>query len=330
MSVLGSSRFSRRRFVLAAAAASAVPAGVQAVGYRAPRNRFGVPDLQGMWTNATYTPLERDKPFTSLVISPEEARRVEAIYAKVGDFTTDDPDVLGQKDSEFWETGTGLARVRGEIRTSFIVDPLDVKLPFTPEARKRFHKDDPAWRRPADNPEERSVTERCVASEGGYPPNLPSPDGNYVQFVQTRDHLVIVSEKYHDAHIIRLTDSRHDPAGVTSWMGDAVGRWEGETLVVDNSNFSAVAARSDGVKLSAAARIEERFTRTAPGELIYEFTVTDPTIYTRPWRAEMPFRATQARSFEYTCHEGNYGLPNILAGARRLEGKTIDGVAKGN
>jgi hypothetical protein len=101
MSVLGSSRFSRRRFVLAAAAASALPGVVQAGGYRAPRNRFGVPDLQGMWTNATYTPLERDKPFTSLVISPEEARRVEAIFAKVGDFTTDDPDVLGQKDSEF-------------------------------------------------------------------------------------------------------------------------------------------------------------------------------------------------------------------------------------
>jgi hypothetical protein len=330
---------SRRMFMLAAGAAAgglvlpgaALSAQARARGYRAPRTRYGTPDLQGFWTNASYTELERSKPFKTLTLTPEEARKAEALYERTGDFDPKAPaDELGQRASEFRDEGPGLARVRGEIRTSFIVDPPDGMMPFTPEARKRFHKDDPTWHRGLDNPEERSVTERCVASEGGYPPNLPSPDGNYAQIVQTRDHLVVLSEKYNDAHIIRTGDTSHDPAGVTSWMGDAVGRWEGETLVVDNTNFSPVAARSYGLKLSAASRIEERFTRLGPADLLYEFTVTDPTIYTRPWRAEMPFRATKARMFEYTCHEGNYGMTNMLGAARRLEGKTIDGVAKGN
>ncbi|HEY0438307.1 MAG TPA: hypothetical protein VGC92_16820 [Phenylobacterium sp.] len=313
-------RMNRRAFVFAAtAAACTAPAVAQARPYRAPRTVFGAPSLQGFWTNASYTDLERDKAFKTLTISPEEARKAEAVFARLGQFTTDDPDPLGQKDSEYWEVGSGLARVRGEIRTSFIVDPPDGKMPFTDEARKRFHIGDPNWHRGYDNPEERSVTERCVASEGGYPPNLPSPDGNYLQIVQTRDHVAMLSEKYHDAHVIRLGAQAHDPAAVTSWMGDAIGRWEGETLVVENTNFSSVAARSDGLKLSAASTIQEKFTRLSPDDLLYEFTIADPTLYTRPWRCEMPFRRTTARMFEYTCHEGNYGLTNILQGARRLE-----------
>jgi len=320
MSKLEMGRMSRRAVLFAAAAtAASAPALARTRPYRAPRTVFGAPDLQGFWTNATYTPLEREKPFTTLTISPEEARKAEAIFARIGEFTTEHPDPLGQKDSEFWETGSGLARVRGEIRTSFIVDPADGKIPYTDESKTRFHIGDPKWKRGLDNPEDRSVTERCVASEGGYPPNMPSPDGNYLQIVQTRDHVAMLSEKYHDAHVIRLGGQAHDPAAVTSWMGDAVGRWEGETLVVENTNFSPVAARSYGVKLSAASTIVERFTHLGPDDLIYEFTVTDPTFYTRPWRAEMPFTRTEARMYEYTCHEGNYGLTDILSGARRLE-----------
>jgi hypothetical protein len=319
----------RRSFVFAAcAAATAAPA--LARPYRAPRTVFGAPNLQGFWTNASFTPLQREEPFTTLTVSPEAARKAEAIFARLGQFTTEHPDPLGQKDSEYWEVGSGLARVRGEIRTSFIVDPADGKMPFTDEAKKRFHMGDPTWKRGLDNPEERSVTERCVASEGGYPPNLPSPDGNYLQIVQTRDHVAMLSEKYHDAHVIRLGAGAHDPAAVTSWMGDAVGRWDGETLVVENTNFSAVAARSYGLKLSAASTIQERFTRLGPADLLYEFTIADPTIYTRPWRAEMPFRSTEARMFEYTCHEGNYGLPNILGNARHEEAAARSGVATSN
>lgn len=332
MNLLGSMGFSRRAFMLAATAASALPAAAQARPYRAPRTVFGTPDLQGLWTNASYTDLERPPELKSLVISLEEARRAEEQFALTGGFDPKDIDPLGQKDSEYWESGVGLARVRGEVRTSWIVDPPDGKLPFNAETLKRFHYDekDPP-KRSRDNPEEQTVTTRCVASEGGYPPNLPSPDGNYLQIVQTADHVAMLSEKYNDVHIIRMGGAKHAPAAVTSWMGDAIGRWEDETLVIENTNFCAAGlSRTDRLKISPAATIVEKFTRVSPTELLYEFTVTDPTLYTQTWRAEMPFRSAKGPMYEYTCHEGNYGLPNILAAARRLEGKTIDGVAKGN
>jgi hypothetical protein len=322
----------RRSFLLAGLAASIIPAVGQAhTGYRASRTRFGTPDLQGIWTNASFTHLERPKAFKSLVISPEEARRAEAIYASLGSFDPTDIDPLGQKDSEAWDVGDGLARVRGEIRTSWIVDPPDGRLPFKVEAIKRFHFDDPSWDRGFDNPEARSVTERCVASEGGYPPQLNSPDGNFMQIVQTRDHVAMLIEKYHDVHIVRMGGAKHAPAEVSSWMGDAVGHWEGQTLVIENKNFCAAGlSRFGRLKLSPAATVVERFTRTSPNDLLYEFSVDDPTLYTQTWRAEMPFKASKGPIYEYTCHEGNYSLTNMLAGARRLEGQTIDGVAKGN
>jgi hypothetical protein len=316
---------------MVAAAAALLPSAGLAHAYRAPRNVFGKPDLQGLWTNASYTHLERPKVFKSLVISPEEARKAEAVFTHYGSFDPTFVDPLGQKDSETWEVGDGLARVRGEIRTSWIVDTPDGRLPFNAEAIKRFHFDDPNWDPGMDNPEVRAVTERCVASEGGYPPNLNSPDGNYLQIVQTADHVALVIEKYHDAHIVRMGDARHAPAAVTSWMGDAIGRWEGETLVIENSNFCAPGlSRTGRLKLSPAAVLIEKFTRVNPTELLYEFIVNDPTLYTQTWRAEMPFHSAKGPMYEYACHEGNYGLTNMLANARRLEGKTIDGVAKGN
>lgn len=297
--------------------------------FRAPRTRVGVPDLQGLWSNASYTPLERDDAFKSLVISPEEARRAEANFARTGDFAGK-ADPLGQKDSEFWEAGPGLARIRGEIRTSWIVDPPDGKLPFNAETRKRFHIDDKDWRWPPDNPEEQNVTTRCVTSEGGAPPNINSPDGNYLQIAQTRDYVLLLAEKYNDLRIVRLRDTAHAPAQIQSWLGDAVGRWEGETLVVDSTNLCpSTVRRTDGMKISPAGRIVERFTRVSPTELLYEFAVTDPTFYTQTWRAEMPFLAAKGPMYEYTCHEGNYGMHDILAAARRLEGKTVEGAAKG-
>jgi hypothetical protein len=304
--------------VAGAAAAAALPAVGQARGYRAPRTRFGTPSLEGLWTNASFTRLERPAQFKALVISPAEARKFEAIYARLGAFTTDDPDILGQKDSEYWEVGDGLARVRGEIRTSWIVDTPDGKLPFNDATNKRFHYDDPSFKRRLDNPEEGTITARCVGSEGGYPPNLNSPDGNFLQILQTPQHVALLSEKYNDAHIVRMGDTLHDPAAVVSWMGDAIGRWEGETLVVENTNFCASGISHTGrLKLSAAATVVEKFTRLSASDLLYEFQVADPSLYTQTWRAEMPFRAAKGPMYEYACHEGNYSLPNMLAAARR-------------
>ncbi len=286
-------------------------------GYRAPRTRHGQPDLQGLWDNGWYTELERPDEVQKLVLTPEEAKKaIAAIDAAIA------KDPLGQRESEFWDIGAGFAQVRGEIRTSFIVDPPDGKLPLRPEISKRFHYDDPKYRRPMENPEDRSVTERCVASEGGYPPNLNSPDGNLLQILQTPGFVVLQAEKYNDARVVRLGDKAHAPASVRSWAGDSVGWWEGETLVVETTNFSPAGfSRFGHLKLSADAKIVERFTRTGPQELLCDFTVTDLTAYTQAWRAEMPYRASKGPLYEYACHEGNYFLGSALAAARREEGR---------
>lgn len=312
---------SRRSLVWGIAASSLVPSMAQggARTYRAPRTRNVQPDLQGIWTNASYTRLERSKPFERLVITPDEARVAEAAVDKTGNASGQD-DPLGQKDSEFWEIGSGFARVRGQIRTSWIVDPADGRLPLRPEIVKRFHYDDPAYERPMDNPEERTVTERCVASEGGYPPNLNSPDGNFLQILQTQDSVVLLAEKYNDARIVRLGDRSHAPAAVRSWAGDAIGWWEAETLVIESTNFSPSGfSRFGRLKLSAEARVTERFTRVGANELLYEFIVADPTVYTQTWRAEMPFLASKGPMYEYACHEGNYFLGAALQHARKVE-----------
>ena len=298
--------------------AGAAPLAAVAGDYHAPRNAAGQPDLEGVWANGSFTGLERPKTLKGLVISEQEAKASEANFTRTGNAAGNE-DPLGQKESEFWDVGSGFARVRGQIRTSWIVDTSDGRLPFRPEIVKRFHYDDPNYVRPMENPEERSVTERCVASEGGYPPNLPSPDGNYLQIMQTKDSVVLVAEKYNDLRIVRMGGS-HAPAQVRSWAGDAVGHWEGETLVVENTNFSPSGfSRTGRLKLSAESKVVERFTRVGPSEILYAFSVTDPTVYTQTWRAEMPFHKTAARMFEYACHEGNYFLGAALAAARAAE-----------
>lgn len=303
--------------LLAPVAAAAAPASRP---FRAPRTRFGAPDLSGIWTNATYTRLERNKTFKTLVITPEEARVAEARYAKTGTFTPDQVDPLGQKDSEYWDVGDGMARVRGEIRTSFIVDTPDGRLPFRPEIVKQFHYDDPTYDPGYDNPEARTVMERCVASEGGYPPNLNSPDGNFLQIQQTPGYVTLLAEKYNDLRIVRMAGAAHDHPAVTSWAGDSVGHYEGDTLVIETTNFSpAGLSRVGRLKLSAQARIIERFTRTSPTDMLCAFTVTDPSIYTQTWNAEMPYRASKGPIYEYTCHEGNYAMPDMLRIGRQAD-----------
>jgi len=316
-------RASRRAFLGGlAAAVSAAPAmaapSTAASAYRAPRNALGQPDLSGIWTNGYYTRLERAKAFTSLVISPAEAAKAEALFRKTGNFLgVVDP--LGQKDSEFWDVGPGLARVRGEIRTSWIVDPPDGRIPFRPELEALLRVRPQDAERPLDDPEAQDVTTRCVASEGGSPPNINSPDGNFLQILQTRDHVALLAEKYHDLRIVRL-GGRHDPPAVQSWLGDPVGRWEGETLVIESTNLCpSTLDRVGRIKVSRATVMVERFTRTAPDELLYEFAITDPTFYTQTWRAEMPFRASPGPIYEYTCHEGNYSLPGMMAATRKAE-----------
>jgi hypothetical protein len=232
----------------------------------------------------------------------------------------DPHDTLGQATSEFPDQGPGLARIRGEIRSSWIVDPADGKVPWTKEALARRSSAD---ERPAlfDNVEVRPTDERCLTASGAGAPILNSHDTNLIQIVQTSDCVVIVSEKNHDARIVRIGAAlkpRESTPGFSGWMGVSMGRWEGATLVVETTGLRpGITKLNDALSLSDHSRVLERFTRSGPREITYEFAVTDPTLFTRPWRAEMVFRPAEGQIYEVACHEGNYSLPNILAAARQ-------------
>ena len=306
-----------RRGLLASFGAwvAASPAMAAAKPYRAPRTRFGTPDFEGLWTNASYTELERPDDLKSLVVSPEDARAWETKLAKTGGVNVG-PDPVGQGDSEFPESGSGLARIRGEIRGSWIVDPADGQLPYSEAAKKTLGLG--KYRRPLyDNPEDRPHSERCLTAEATGAPLINSPDTNVLQIVQTRNAVVLLSEKYHDARVVRMNAGPAPADTPRSWMGECRGRWDGDTLVVTTTRLrEGYQERNWGFWLSGAATIEERFTRTAAGEIFYEFSVDDPAIYTRSWRGEMVFHVSHGAIFEYACHEGNYGIVNILGAAR--------------
>lgn len=304
-----------------------ISAPAQAQTYRPPRTADGAPDLQGVWDNDSMTMLQRPKGFAGLVATPEEAaaheaKRYQRYERVVGDVDPNAPapELDKVEDDDRFDRPRGLARIRGEIRSSQIVDPADGRLPYTPQARaaaEKALKDELVY----DDPEGRPFDERCLlGGGGGVAPPIMNRD--HFKIVQTRDSVVIFGEMNHEARIIRLGGARLPPA-VRPWMGDPVGRWEGETLVVETTNLSPKDGwrwnAGDWIKLSPAARIVERFTRTGPGEITYAYVVDDPATYTQPWRGELLFIATDAPMFEFACHEGNYSLPNILAGARQQE-----------
>jgi hypothetical protein len=306
-----------RRAILLSLSVLAAGGSQAATGkpYRAPRNAFGAPDLEGCWTNASYTELQRPDELKTLVATPQQARDWEARLAKTGGVNVPE-DPLGQATSEFPETGAGLLRIGREIRTSLIVDPADGKIPYSAAAKARLHIGDHAYRRGYDDVEVRPFEERCLISGSSGAPILPSADANLLQIVQTPRAVVILTERYHDARVIPLGASAW--TGPPSWMGWSTGRWAGDTLQVATAGFRAgVTEHGDDLYLSGETQVTERFTRIGPRQILYAFTVVDPSLFTRPWRAEMVLNATAARVFEYACHEGNYSLPSILSAARQ-------------
>lgn len=303
--------------------------------YTPPRTSWGAPDLQGTWTNGSLTSLERDPTFKGKpFLTPEEAAEFErtnrfAQFAEA-DAKPSDPNAKATKSSDpggynaFWlDPGTKLAVVNGEARTSFIVDPPDGKIPYTPEGLKAFQAARASLN--FDGPEVRALGERCLVGFGSTsgPPMLPDVYNNNYQIVQSPDHVMILVEMVHDARIVRLNGAKHLPANITPWMGDSIGRWEGDTLVVETTNLHPGQKAHYGIKqrfyLPPTGKVTERFTRVADNEILYQFTVEDAHAYTQPWKGEAPWRATQDHIYEYACHEGNYALPGILAGAREQE-----------
>ncbi len=314
-------------------AISAAPAALaQATTYQAPRTADGKPDFTGFWTNVSLTSLERPGNFKSLVIPEADAKRIEAqraVASARGNERTDPNSGapragqdVGGYNSFYVDAGTHYGKINGEIRSSWIVDPPNGKIPYTAEGRKKFDESLHFVRNTFDGPETRPMAERCLVGFGstGGPPMINVMYNNTYQFLQTADHVVIVVEMNHDARIIPLGDAEQENP---QWLGNSKGRWEGDTLVVETTNFNPGESLrtffQNSYMLSPDAKVTERFTRVADDQILYQFAVDDPKLFSQVWKAEMVFNASKQPAYEYACHEGNYSLPGILAGARKNE-----------
>jgi hypothetical protein len=296
--------------VILTVAAAAV---ANAAKYEPPRLANGRPDLQGSWDHTNSTLLERPAGYDSLAITAAQAGQIEAAIAKLAE----DRDTPTEPTEYFNERR--IQPIRGELRSSIIIDPPDGRIPGTAAFK--------AWQvearanilRAMDGPEQRPASERCLGNPAAQPPNLFNPGTNLHQIVQTESAVVFVAEVMGFARIIRL-NARHAPAAVTSWSGDAIGWWDGDTLVVQTKHFTPSdpgrVAAGIAFRISPHATVTERFTRVSDGELSYVFTVDDPIHYTRPWTGETHFMRTDDRLLEYSCHEANYSLGFILQAAR--------------
>jgi hypothetical protein len=316
----------------------ALPAIAGADSYKVPRTADGHPDLQGTWTNATLTPVERPKTLGDrLVLNETEALQMEQ---RMKDFAaaSDQPSDLSQDLPKggvggynvFWfDPANQVATVNGERRSSLIVSPANGQVPELSEPGKQrlAARTARAAQGAFDGPEQRALGERCILGFGSNsgPPMLPVMYNSHYQIVQNRDSVMIHIEMVHDARIIRL-GGQHSPEHLRKWMGDSIGRWEGDTLVVETTHFHPVqpiqigqGATYRSIPVSPGLKVTERFTRVGPRTIKYEFTVDDPDTFSTAWRGEIPFHATDQPIYEYACHEGNYALPGILAGAREEE-----------
>jgi hypothetical protein len=286
--------------------------------YKAPRTRDGQPDLQGVWTNLTLTPMERPAALAGKqFFTPEEAREYEE----------------NDHGPEFAYLFREKGKVVPTLRTSLIIDPADGLIPpLTPEGKQRAGAQASEQKlHGLDGPENRSAFERCIVAPNAGPPMLPNFNNSNYQIVQAPGEVVILSEQVHDARIIPLDSRPHLPHTVRQWMGDSRGHWEGETLVVETTNFSGRTNFAGSPLLPSSAetlRLEERFTRTAADLILYEFTVFDSATFTRPWTAQIPLHPAEGALFEYACQEGNYGLRNILSAARDEERSAAEREAK--
>ncbi len=294
-----------------------------------PRTPDGHPDLQGVWTNATLTQLERPAAFADkATLSAAEAadyEKKDIQSAKAEDGASDGPIIAAAGSSGtggynflFLDRGSELESVDGQKRTSLIVDPADGKVPpITPEGRKRIAEMMMGYGR-FNTVKDRPMSERCLIGFGSTsgPPMLPVLYNNNYQLVQTPGYVMILVEMVHDVRIIRM-NAQHEPPNVRLWLGDSVGHWEGDTLVVDITNFTdKTTFRGSSENL----HVIERFTRAGPSDILYKATIDDPSTFSKVWTVEFPFVAAPGPIYEYACHEGNYAMTDILGGARKAEG----------
>jgi hypothetical protein len=285
-----------------------------------PKTAAGQPDLQGIWNFSTPTPLERPAKLAGKSFYSDE--ELAALLTEVAPLTTgaaadrDTRPGIGTKAdvelayNEFWSE-----RGRPTKRTSLVIEPEDGRLPqLTPAALARQAARAGTRDRPAEGPEDRSSWERCISR--GEIPRIPGTYNNNVQIIQTADTVVLHYEMIHETRIIPLDGRPHARPTIRQWMGDSRGHWEGNTLIVETTNFSD---QTNFRGAGSGLHLVERFTRTDSGSLLYQFTAEDPATWVARWTAELPFSRIDAQMFEYACHEGNQGMVGILSGARAQE-----------
>ena len=301
--------------------------------YQQEKTWFGDPDLQGVWTNASLTTLERPDYFETLELSEAQVRDAKYASERFNEVldnpyeegaTPESGGDVGGYNVAWMDPGNDFMKLNGKYRSSIITYPENGKLP---RRLTRWAIEGPFIYRmfnSADHPEERSLGERCIVGFGssGGPPMLNVLYNNHYQIVQSPGYVMIMVEMNHDARIIRI-DQDHNPDNMKPWLGDSIGHWEGDTLVVRTINHHPQqkfrAAIRHQILMMEEAEVIERFTRTSESEILYQFEVKDRKAYRDTWKGEMPLRATNNKIYEYACHEGNYAMANILAGARAEE-----------
>lgn len=328
-------RFAGCAAVLAVVLGAGTAWGQAAQKYEPPRTAAGKPDLQGVWSTATATAMERPAGYP-LVISRQQADAIEGgtlfnqrikTQASYVDPKEGAPEKgkplppVGNYDVAYTDPGSRVISIGDELRSSWIVYPENGKIPALTNAGKAIQDASP--RRIGsgyDNPEERGLGERCILMSGG-PPFRSGLYNNNIQIVQTPQHVMMMVEMVHDVRIARFAD-QHRGDGIDAWMGDAIAHWDGDTLVVETTNIHPD-QRSERTPMSPTGKITERFTRISDRQVLYQFEIDDPKVYASVWRGETALNRLDDSIFEYACHEGNYGLENILSGGRQNDLKGI-------
>jgi hypothetical protein len=296
-----------------------------AAAWTVPRTPDGQPDLQGFWSNSTYVPLERPANVNKALYTAEEAAAaIKAAAARESEQT--EPGTVADVHYDFSQFGLDRSQAARalNLRTSLIVDPVDGRIPpMTPEGRQRVAAREVAaksigrW----DSAESNQLDDRCIIMAGAGPPMMDAAYNSNYHIVQAPGHVMILTEMIHDVRVVPLDGRPAPPATVRQWMGVSRGRWEGNTLVVETTNFNG---KNPFRNSSEHMKVVERFTRVADDVIQYRFTIDDPATWTRPWTGEMPMQKTVGPIFEHACHEGNYGLYNTLVGARLEEKKAAE------
>jgi hypothetical protein len=296
-----------------------------------PRTAWGAPDLQGVYDFGTATPFQRPAELAGRAeFTPEEAAVQEQINAAQFAEGLNTENLTPPNYNNFWfDNGSGILPTR---QSSLIVDPPDGRIPArTPQWERKDAAEQAAGGYPVrlhfggigvDGPEDRGLGERCLLGFNSGPPVMPSAYNNYLQVFQTPDHVVILTEMVHEVRIVPLDGRDRLSRKIPQWLGDGRGRWEGDTLVIETENFRPDRGMSMGgrsVGPSERMKLTERLTRVDEGYLLYEYTYDDAEVYTSTFSVSIPLRRTDNAVFEYACHEGNYGLLNILEGARAEE-----------